>query len=45
MKTEGAKEVANLLKTTEKLQKLSIDYNELGSLGTKILIKVFKITK
>ena len=40
MKSEAAKELASLLRTTEKLQKLSVDYNELGPSGTKILMKV-----
>ena len=40
MKSEAAKELANLLKGTEKLQKLSVDFNELGPNGTKILMRV-----
>jgi len=41
MKSESSKELANLLKTTEKLQKLSVDFNELGPAGIKVLMKVF----
>jgi len=40
MKISGVKAIADLLKSTEKLQKLSIDFNELGLSGSKSLIKV-----
>ncbi len=42
MKAEAAKELANLLRTTDKLHKLSTDFNELGPAGTNILAKVGK---
>ncbi len=40
MKSEAAKELANLLKGSDKLQKLSVDFNEVGPAGTKILMRV-----
>lgn len=40
MRVTGVKAIANLLKNSDRLQKLSIDFNELGLPGTKALIKV-----